>query len=217
MLNRHLYLAVAALVCISGTTGCEKEAVKIETEELKVPAFESVRLRGGFSVDISVGAEQKVTVTGAADELKKVTHEHELGRRLLLEAPRGVGEDATMQVSIVVPKLKAVYLGGELSASIRKLEQKAILLDVSGTSEVKISGTMDFLQVDCTGLSEIDASMLSAKRVEATTSGNCKMDVRVSDLLTADLSGKSEVGYFGSPSNVKKTGDDGGTVVHRGP
>ena len=217
MLNRHLYLAVAALVCIAGTTGCAKEAVKIETAELKVPAFESVRLRGGFSVDISVGAEQKVTVTGAADELNKVTHEHELGRRLLLEAPRGVGEDATMQVSIVVPKLKAVYLGGELSASIRKLEQKAILLDVSGTSEVKVSGTMDFFQVDCTGLSEIDASMLSAKRVEATTSGNCKMDVRVSDLLTADLSGKSEVGYFGSPSSVKKTGDDGGTVVHRGP
>ena len=132
MLNRHLYLAVAALVCIAGTTGCAKEAVKIETAELQVPAFESVRLRGGFSVDISVGAEQKVTVTGAADELNKVTHEHELGRRLLLEAPRGVGEDATMQVSIVVPKLKAVYLGGELSASIRKLEQKAILLELMG-------------------------------------------------------------------------------------
>ena len=66
-------------------------------------------------------------------------------------------------------------------------------------------------------MSAIDASMLAADRVEAATSGNCSIDVRVSELLTADLSGKSVVGYYGSPKNVKKTAGDGGSVVHRGP
>jgi hypothetical protein len=168
-------------------------------------------------MDVSLGPKQSVTIKGSPEALDQMKIDHERGRRLMLEAPRDVGEDATMTVTVVMPKLKAFYIGGALSVSLRDITQKATLLDVSGTSEVKASGVLEYVQVDCTGMSTIDASMLEAQRVEAATSGNCAIDVRVSDLLAADLSGKSIVGYYGSPKTVKKTTDGDGSVIHRGP
>ena len=168
-------------------------------------------------MDVSFGPVQKVSITGPPEYLDQVKTDQEMGRRLMIEAPRGVGEDATMKVAIVLPKLKAFYIGGALIVSLRGLDQKATLLDVSGTSEVKVSGTLEYAQIDCTGQSSIDATLLATQRVEAATSGNCTMNVRVSDLLAADLNGKSVVGYYGSPKTVKKSIEGGGAVIHRGP
>ena len=217
MWSDRVTLLAVSLVLGGSLWGCSKPDAPIMTREIKIAEFESIRARGSFSMDVSQGPEQSLTLTGTAEALDQVKTEHERGSRLLVEAPRGVGEDATLKVTIVLPKLKAFYIGGQLSVSMREFEQKATLLDVSGTSEVKVSGTMEYAQIDCTGMSFIDASMLSTKRVEAATSGNCKMDVRVSELLTADLNGKSMIGYYGSPKSVKKTADGGGSVVHRGP
>ncbi len=210
-------LLITVLLITSVSTACSKAEGPVVTRELEVPPFESIRARGAFALDVATGPEQKVTVTGAAEVLDQLKTDHELGRRLLIETPAGVGDEGDLKVTIVLPKLKAFYMGGSLSVSLRNLDQKALLLDVSGRSTVKAAGKLEYVQVDCTGMSAIDASMLAADRVEAATSGNCSIDVRVSELLTADLSGKSVVGYYGSPKNVKKTAGDGGSVVHRGP
>ena len=213
----RLPLLLAGLQLGLSLSGCSKPDGPVMTREIKMAPFESIRARGSFSMDVSTGPVQKITLTGTAEDLDQVKMDHELGRRLSIESASGVGEDATLTVSVVLPKLKALYIGGQLSVSVRGLEQKASLLDVSGTSAVKIAGTVEYAQIDCTGMSSIDASMLSAKRVEAATSGNCEMDVRVSEILTADLSGKSVVGYYGSPKTVKESAVGGGSVVNRGP
>ena len=49
----------------------------------------------------------------------------------------GVGDEGGLTVPLVLPKLKALYCGGALSVSLRNLDQKALLLDVSGKSVVK--------------------------------------------------------------------------------
>lgn len=217
MPTHHGSLLVAALLIGTSMCACAKPQSPPVTRTITMAPFESIRARGSFSMDVSLGPVPSITITGSPEALDQVKTDHERGSRFMIEAPRDVGEDATMMVTVVMPKLKAFYIGGQLSVSVRELNQKATLLDVSGTSDVKVSGTLEYVQIDCTGMSAVDASLLSAQRVEAATSGNCSIDVRVSDLLAADLSGKSVVGYYGSPKTVKKTAEGGGSVIHRGP
>lgn len=208
---------VAALLMGAVLSACGKPSAPPVTRTINMGPIESIRARGAFSMDVSQGPEQSVQITGDPEALDQMKVDIERGSRLMLEAPGDVGEDGTLTVTIVVPKLKAFYIGGALSVSLRDIHQKATLLDVSGTSEVKASGVLEYLQIDCTGMSGVDASLLASKRVEAATSGNCEIDVRVSDFLAADLSGKGVVGYFGSPKTVKKTVGVDGSVIHRGP
>jgi hypothetical protein len=218
MLSSHRgFLCATALLIGAWLSACGKPDSPPVTRVITMAPFESIRARGAFSMDVSIGPVQKVSITGSPEAIAQVKTGHEMGRRLMIEAPRGVGEDATMTVTVVLPKLKAFYVGGDLSVSLRELDQSATMLDVSGSSDVKVSGTLEYVQVECTGTSSLDATLLSAQRVEAATSGNCSIDVRVSDLLAADLNGKSVVGYYGSPKTVKKTAEGGGSVIHRGP
>ena len=213
-LARFLTLALTLSACLSG---CSKEAEEATVEVLEFPEFESIRARGSYAMDITYGPVQKVTLTGTKDDIAQVVTDFERGNRISIEAPSRLDGNPPLTVTIELPKLKALYVAGDLKVSVRKFEQKGILFDVSGTSHLIASGIVEYAQMDVTGMSHLDASHLSALRVEATASGSCTMDVRARDKLIVDIAGKSEVGYFGSPPSIKKSITNGGTVVHRGP
>jgi hypothetical protein len=213
-----LALALAlALTLLAQSAGCSKDAEEAHVEVLKMPAFENIRARGSFAMDITHGPVQKVTVTGTKDDVAQVVTGFARGNRLEIEAPKALNGNPPLTVTIELPKLKALYAAGDLRVSVRKFEQKGILFDVAGTTRLIASGIVDYAQMDATGMSHVDASHLSALRVEAVASGNCSMEVRAKDVLKVEIAGKSEVGYFGSPPTIKKSITNGGTVVYRGP
>jgi hypothetical protein len=80
---------------------------------------------------------------------------------------------------------------------------------------MEISGTANYLDVESSGGSDLDASGLVATEVDAQASGGSDLDVNVTGTLTADASGGSDIRYEGDPKERDTDTSGGGDVRGR--
>lgn len=80
---------------------------------------------------------------------------------------------------------------------------KVLDVNISGASEVQLSGSADELKGGFSGASEFEAYGLRAKRARIESSGSADVEISVSDELNIVASGASSVDYKGEPSLTK--------------
>lgn len=204
---RFVALAAAVLVCSGAVTAAAldlslgrgiKGSGKLETREIAVDPFDQLEVSGAFDVVVSVGGEQKVTVTFDDNlldllELRVDDGELELGWRKSCRPSRG------SKVAITVPDLREVEVSGAGDLDVTGLKGIRFEAEVSGAGDLTLAGSVEVFELELSGAGDVDAKKLEAQVVSAEISGAGSADVHASRRIEAEVSGAGDLTYRGDP------------------
>ena len=189
-------LALAAVACTNGSG--------VRGEEARSPGqFDSIDVGGPFRVEVVVGPETSVSISGDDNVVPKVRSEVS-GSRLHIELPGRVVTDLPLTVTIATPTLVELDAGGASTVTISGVQTESFEVDLSGASEATIRGQSEELEVDVSGASRLHAVDLSADRVDVDASGASKVSVTAREEADVEASGASKVRVHGNPPKVSK-------------
>lgn len=98
----------------------------------------------------------------------------------------------------------SLALSGGSDLEICELNAKTIECHSSGGSDIEICGQADRMEVNCSGGSDVDAQKFKVRTCSVNASGGSDVEIYVTDDLTANASGASDISYRGSPNRVKE-------------
>jgi hypothetical protein len=202
--------------------GAQKTVYDQHAEARPVTAFHAVQVSHAFDVVITQGTEEALAVSASnKEDIQYIRTSVENGvlkiwqaedkkwwpknRKLKayisvknLDAIRASGaSDIKIEGGLKADNLQlhlsgASDLTGQLNVS-QKLE-----VDLSGASDVTISGSADNISIDASGASELKAYDFKADTCSVEASGASGVQITVDKELSARLSGASSVNYKGS-------------------
>lgn len=169
-------------------------APAIAIENVLVPAFHSVELRGGGAVELRPGPVQRVAVLEGSTQFTNIRVLRE-GKLRIDACNERCPRHYQLKVLIEGPKVPmtlAVSGGGMITAGPGFAEPKELTLAVGGGGV-------------------IDTRALPTEVVTAAVSGGGKINARSKSVLTAAVNGGGEIRYWGNPT-VTSAINGGGTV-----
>lgn len=232
---RRLAVAATGAILLATLTACAPfvTAGDTRTEDRDIDDASAVFLRTGGEVDIRLGDEPSLTVTGGANVLDRLVTEVDDGR-LVIEIRRGplIIGDRDLRIDVTVTSLERVVIDGsggvsaefgdadEVSVEISgsgeieadDLRAASVRAGISGSGDIDLSGRTDSLVTEVSGSGDIDASDLEAATAQVVVSGSGNVSVNARDELDVTISGSGDVRYSGRPqirSSISGSGDLG--------
>ena len=204
----------------------------VVTRQIDAPAFSTLEVSDGFTVNVAIGSSQKVTVrvddnlvdildVGVSDDTLHIGLESRTDvTDATLEADVTVGSLAALEASgastvVLVDPVDAVMLTVGLSGASQVTGAIQIgggSLELSGASRVSLSGSATTLGVTASGASRLDGRELTIDELTIDVSGGSSAEVTVTGSLSAVASGASRVQYAGSPT-VAKAEESGDSTI----
>jgi hypothetical protein len=174
----------------------------METRELDFKDFDKIDIGGGFDLEITMGDEQKVTMTlddNLWDNLEAEVH----GSTLEIGWDKNCQPDGDCTVVIVVRELKGMDIHGAADVEIEGYRGDSFSFDVSGAAELEMDGEVDKLDINISGAGDIDTRDLKARHVEISVSGAGDAKVYASESFEGRVSGVGNIHYWGDPEHQK--------------
>ncbi|MES2623658.1 MAG: head GIN domain-containing protein [Pseudomonadota bacterium] len=225
-------LVSLALVCLP---------IFAEADEIRnIENFTGISVGGGINLFVEQGADFKVEVdssVGATDEVTTVVE----GDNLVIRMEKSLFHFglmnwfATHSVYVTLPRLESLTASGGSDVSVDgvltgdelvlrtsggsdiALEVDIDSLDIqsSGGSDIKLSGTTRSIVAQTSGGSDLDAMGLEAKEADLRSSGGSDIQITVTERITANASGGSDIFYKGDPAYEDVNASGGADVTHR--
>lgn len=208
---------------IGGFTGQYSSSAKLLTGPMKsetrpVGSFTKVVGSGALEIDVRQGASPKCVVEAAAPVLSHIKSKVE-GDTLILQTEGSFRNDKPMKVHLTMASLSSVHLTGASQiqsaatwpsgrfevefngASKGNLRIKTAKVEarLTGASEIELSGSASDLRTDLSGASQIRAEKLPLRTANIQASGASRAELVVSDSISGEISGASNVRYRGKP------------------
>jgi hypothetical protein len=183
--------------------GGEKGSGNIKSESREVTNFKSIDVSGAFEVEIVAQKDFTLEVE-ADDNLLPLIRTEVDGETLRIKSEKGLKSSNPLKIRITAPDIKGLELSGASRVNLANLSNDSLSLDSSGASKIRIEGTTGNFDIEMSGASKLDAENLKAENVNVESSGASSLNVFVTNVLKADLSGATNVTYSGSPKSVDK-------------
>ena len=90
-------------------------------------------------------------------------------------------------------------VSGESVVSVARMAAQKLTMEVTGNSEVNVSGAASDVKVRASGSSRVNTTRLSAVNVDVDASGSSVLNVAASSSATGSASGSSRVTVVGEP------------------
>ena len=181
------------------------------TDVRHVAPFTRVELAGANTVDVHVGAPQSVEVTGDDNLVGRVTTEVQ-GDRLVIDDRGSFTTKAPMHVTVSVPSLDGVDLGGAGTVTVDGVANDDFNAGLAGDGTLVVSGAADRVAAVLAGEGTLDLHELVATDGSAQLLGTGTIRVHATSTLDATLSGTGTILYHGGPAvTMHQTGT--GTVA----
>jgi Putative auto-transporter adhesin, head GIN domain len=132
--------------------------------------FTAIRAEGAMIVQIRGGAEPELSVTAQQNLQPFITTVVE-GPELRISMLGVITTDQPITVTVSGAAIQTLELSGKITAQAEGLGGEAVTVTTNGASHAVIHGTAQFLHVTAIGASSIDASRLSATRLEGHAEG----------------------------------------------
>ena len=194
----------------------------VVSQEEDIADFDKVDISNSFEVSISQGASFRV-ILRIDDNLVKHLQVVKQGDMLKigLKPNRDYTiRDATMEAEVTMPELAGLDMSGGSHATITGFKSARALavdmsggshlqgdieagdatFDLSGSSEVILTGSAQNVMIKASGSSEVDLADFSVVDANVDLSGSSEATVNPSGRLDADASGASRVYYLGTPT-----------------
>jgi hypothetical protein len=166
--------------------------------------FLGVDVGGAIHAEVIVGQPQSIEISGDDNIVPFIITDVRDGTLVIKTDHRGrMRPKERLMVTIVTPELQRLDVSGACDVEVEGLEAGEFNVDISGASQVAVSGRCDQLVAGISGASELQAVGMEAESVKIDASGASSAKVMATDYLIADASGASTIRYAGDPGSVK--------------
>ena len=218
---------LVAFLMLAGTTlmgGCIPDGITgdgdVVKEDRKVSGFTSLEVSGAFSVYLTQGNSEALTVEADENLMQYIKTEVHGDRLEIYVEDKNIKKFSEMNIYLTFEELEMIDISGAVSlqsenslkfndlslegsgASELKLDMEVGMLDAdfSGASEIDLTGKAKAARFDFSGASELDAYDFVIEACELDVSGAAEARIHVTGSLEVDASGAASVKYKGSPS-----------------
>jgi len=170
------------------------------TETRTVGGFDAVYLTGPGTLTIEQTGKESLRITAAAAVLQRVISQIEGGRLLL-----GPRSDTTFSTTpaisyrLTVAALSEIAVVGDAEVEAVGLDTDRLVVTITGTARVRVSGRADRLTVALLGTGSFRGDDLQSRRVTVDLTGTGNAVVRARERLIARILGTGTVEYIGNP------------------
>lgn len=172
----------------------------------KLPAFESISVRGSFDVNIKLlpACRNEIQInadSNLTDNVKAIVEKGEL--KIFPEK----SYSSSLKISII---LKASSLGTLSVEGANSITAGPLASDIftlkspGGCNTISFSGTVRELNMQLGGASKLDAGQLCADNAALNLSGAAEAVIQVKNTIKLKASGAAKVFYVGKPSEIIK-------------
>ena len=194
--------ALALCVAGAGFAG-DKNSV---TKTYALSGFERIDIAGVYDLDVRVGPDFSITLTGHQKEMERVEASVREGVLYLTRADGkrrwGVGDDQEIEAEITLPSLNSLDVSGVVAGSIEGVDAEQFNIDLSGVGNISLEGECGVLYADVSGVGDLEAEELECASVFVEVSGVGSASVYARDKVSADVSGMGDIDVYGSPDDV---------------
>lgn len=194
-------MAAAAAVTVSGAFAQSGDSLTLDLRD-----FDAIEIAGAYKLDVIVGEDFSIELSGPASEMERVDASLRNGALVLGSKKRLRGETKGVRAVVTMPALNRLSVAGVADAGITGVKAKEFKLDLSGVGEVKIAGACDRLVARVSGVGEVDAQSFQCRDVDVKVAGVGEARVYASESVDAEVSGMGGIKVYGSPKSVDKRG-----------
>ena len=177
------------------------------TRTLDLRGFDQIEIAGVYELNVEVGPEFSITLTGEEEELDRVQAAVR-GSVLTLDRSKGKrrwGRDNQgIEAVITLPALVGLDISGVVDGEVAGIDASRFELDLSGVGDVELEGECETFEADVSGVGDLDAEKLQCRTVSVEVSGVGSASVYASEEVDAEVSGMGDIDVYGSPEKVRK-------------
>ncbi len=180
------------------------------TETYDVTGFNEIDIGGVYEVNVRVGPDFSMTLSGAAEEI--AISEVDVANGVLTlaqdEPKRGKRRWRNMGLTaeISMPALNRIDVSGVGDVDVEGVAADDFTARLSGVGDLDIDGTCNTLSARVSGVGDLDAGDLKCADVSVRVSGVGSAEVYASTSVDASVGGIGSINIYGSPSQVEKSG-----------
>ncbi len=211
-MNKFAFISVSILAIGAAGAAIAKDDKNIVTKDLELTGFDRIDVSGVYELDVEVGKEFSIELSGPDDEMNLVETSVKNGVLYLdqREAKRGErrrwrNNREGIDAKITLPSLVALEVSGVVEGSIANIDSEKFKLEISGVGDLELDGECGSLDADVSGVGDLDADALECRSVSVKVSGVGDASVFARDEVDARVSGMGDIDVYGSPEKVSKS------------
>ena len=188
----------------------DRERGDDKTQTIAAADFDRISIAGVFELDVGVGGDYSLTLSGREEDLARTTAKVEDGVLTLDTGERDregkrrlIKHGVTAKVSL--PALNGVDIAGVVDGDIRDVNAENFSADLSGVGDLNLSGTCGSFDAEVSGVGELNAEDLKCRKVDVDVSGVGGASVYASESVDARIAGIGRIEISGSPAQVSKS------------
>ena len=217
---RNLFILLALI-------GLNTEGIKAQqTEKRNVGTFDGIHIAGSYNVKLISGAEGTIELKGDEEDLEKIASNIKNGTLTIKQKEKswfGTWGNEMVYITIPVEDIDKVILigSGEIDSrfTLAGNHFKTILsgagdihisvdvnhLDamVTGSGKIILEGDASTVDFTVTGSGEIEANGIEASTGKGKITGSGDIEMYVSEILDAHITGSGDVVCRGNPKKQK--------------
>ena len=187
----------------------EDENYESVSRTVDLKGFDKIRLEGVYDVDVIVGEDFSIDLSGDAREMKR-TELYLDGQTLVLDQNHKrkktkFKNNKGVKARIILPALYEVTVEGVGKGEFENIKADNFEIHVEGVGGFTFEGTCGTLDVHLEGVGEVDARGLECDNVNAQLEGIGELSVYASESIDAETDGIGQIDVYGKPKHVEKS------------
>jgi hypothetical protein len=183
-------------------------------ETREVSGFTGIDLTGSANVDVTFGEPDAVVVEAEDNIMPLIETKVENNQLVIgLKPNTNISTKIPILVHVTMKSLEAVSLSGSGSVTSSILNGDTIKLDMFGSGDINLSGTVKSAIITLGGSGTITCNQLKASSVKVDMSGSGNARVYASSSLEAVVSGSGSIRYSGNPAQISKNVTGSGSII----
>lgn len=206
---RKTIMMAAGVAVIASMGAVHAKDDDMVTRSYDLGGFDEIDVAGVYELDVQVGAEFAVTLTGPDYEMERVevsvkNDALHLSQRDWKRGDKKRNRRQGVNAVITLPSLVGLEISGVVEGVIAGVDAERFDLDLSGVGDIDIKGQCGDLDADVSGVGDLDARALECRAVDVKVSGVGDANVFASESIDAKISGMGDIDVYGSPEKIRK-------------
>jgi hypothetical protein len=165
---------------------------------VEIEDFNTISVSGIMSVDLICGESSKAEIFADSNLLEHIILDVNNGQ-LDVYSDSNINPKSDMRIVIQTPVLNAIEISGAADIKVSSLNCDNLRVEASGASSVNLAGKTENLELRLSGASDVLAKDLESGCACVRMSGASGASIDVIHNLNAELSGASDLDYWGRP------------------
>ena len=173
------------------------------TETRDVAEFNKISIVGSGDVNVTVGGEDGLTITGDDNLLELIDCTVENGE-LTIQPSEAISPKTALVFNISVAQLTSVELSGAAAFDIQNVEGDSLEVELNGSGNLDATGSVTNLDIEVNGAGNVDLQSLNAENVTIELNGASSGSVFANQSIDAEINGVGTLTIYGQPDDVQK-------------